>query len=173
MNNDEYLIYYYNKENDDGFLLFNVNTEDYKKFELNMDDKAKDNLEATNFHTLGNNLIAIVEKKYAYHANFLHLFSIQKEKIVSTIAIEDPSYFCRMCSLGENHLIFSTYDDREKNHFYRQYKIQDEQLKFFTEKKYHAYSNEARHERLIFINEKALIVANNPGYLDIYSKDKI
>ena len=115
MNNDEYLIYYYNKENDDGFLLFNVNTENYKQFELNMDDKAKDNLEATNFHTLGNNLIAIVEKKYAYHANFLHLFSIQKEKIVSTIAIEDPSYFCRMCSLGENNLIFSTYDDREKN----------------------------------------------------------
>lgn len=173
MNNDEYLIYYYNKENDDGFLLFNVNTENYKKFELNMDDKAKDNLEATNFHTLGNNLIAIVEKKYAYHANFLHLFSIQKEKIVSTIAIEDPRYFCRMCSLGENNLIFSTYDDREKNHIYRQYKIQDEQLKFFSEKKVHCYSKEARFETLIFINEKALIVANNPGYLDIYSKDKI
>ena len=118
-------------------------------------------------------LYAIVEKKYAYHANFLHLFSIQKEKIVSTIAIEDPRYFCRMCSLGENNLIFSTYDDREKNHIYRQYKIQDEQLKFFSEKKVHCYSKEARFETLIFINEKALIVANNPGYLDIYSKDKI
>ena len=58
MNNNKFLVY----NIIDDFRLYNLTTEKYKKFKLNLDDKEKCNLYFSHLNTLGNNLIAIIKK---------------------------------------------------------------------------------------------------------------
>lgn len=171
INNEEVLIS--DKNND--FILYNFITNNGRKIKLNMKEESKKELYSKHFAKLGNNLIAIVEPEKYNNMRFLHLFNIQKEKIVDIVEM-NKIQFGFMYSFLNNNLIINNYEFSNKQyHYFKQYKIQDDELKLVSEKELTLNDNEGECTRniLLYINEKTLAFLYNRGYLSIWSKDEI